>query len=134
MDDKGLSVQRWLMRAGHDLRTAQTMLAQPDAPTDVVCYHCQQCAEKALKAWLVNAQLDFPKTHDLQRLLSLCAGLDYGFRELEDCMIALTDYAVETRYVDDWREIPPSEAAEALKWASTALRFVRAKLGLPEAQ
>lgn len=31
---------------------------------DGVCFHAQQCAEKYLKAWLIEADIDFPKTHD----------------------------------------------------------------------
>jgi len=134
MDDKAVTVKRWLVRAAHDLRTAEIMLAQPDAPTDIVCFHCQQCAEKALKAWLVSVERDFPKTHDLQRLLSLCAESDEGFARMEECTIALADYAVETRYVDDWREIPQQEAAEAVQSARMAIAFVRGKLGLNEAE
>lgn len=130
MDDKQLTLRRWLARAEHDLRTAETMLGQPDAPTDIVCFHCQQCAEKVFKAWLVNTETDFPKTHDLQRLLSLCVQGDATFRELEECAVSLADYAVETRYVDDWREIPPEEAAKALDWAKMAMDFVRCKLRL----
>ena len=85
MDDQELTVRRWLQRAEHDFATAETMLAQPDAPTDVVCFHCQQCVEKSLKAWLVKTNCDFPKTHDLQRLLSLCISIDDSFRELQEC-------------------------------------------------
>ena len=111
MDDQELTVRRWLQRAEHDFATAETMLAQPDAPTDVVCFHCQQCVEKSLKAWLVKTNCDFPKTHDLQRLLSLCISIDDSFRELQECAIALADYAVETRYVEEWRDIAQQEAA-----------------------
>ncbi|HUW31299.1 MAG TPA: HEPN domain-containing protein [Planctomycetota bacterium] len=130
MEDKTDTIQRWLARAEHDLLTAQTMLALPNAPTDVVCFHCQQCMEKALKAWLAYAQRDFPKTHDLQRLLSLCSKDDDEFRHLGENAVALADYAVETRYVDDWREIPKQEAVDAVAWASMALEFVRRKVGL----
>ena len=32
---------------------------------DGVCFHAQQCIEKYLKAKLVEADIDFPKTHNL---------------------------------------------------------------------
>jgi len=130
MDDKAITIRRWLMRAEHDLLTARTMLDVPDVPTDVVCYHSQQCMEKALKAWLVYAEIDFPKTHNLRRLLSLCTKKNEEFLKLDNFAIALTDYAAETRYVDDWREIPMQEAIDAAERAKMALDFVRRKLKL----
>lgn len=45
MDDKRLTVERWLVKAERDLRTARTLIGGEDAPTDVVCFHCQQAAE-----------------------------------------------------------------------------------------
>jgi HEPN domain-containing protein len=33
--------------------------------TEISVFHCQQCAEKALKAYLVAHELDPPKIHDL---------------------------------------------------------------------
>jgi len=130
MDDKKITIRRWLIRAEHDLLTARAMLRLPEAPTDVVCYHSQQCMEKTLKAWLVHAEVDFPKTHNLRRLLNLCALKNEEFLKLDNCAIALTDYAAETRYVDDWREIPMQEAIDAAEQAKTALDFVRQKLRL----
>ena len=128
MDDKELTVQRWQIKAQHDLLTARTMLGAELHPTDVVCYHCQQCAEKMLKAYLVMRDCDFPKTHDLRNLLDLCADHDPEFKTLRSEAENLTDYAVQTRYVDDWRDIPVEEATEAVQYAEQFMVFVSAKL------
>ena len=128
MNAKQVTVQRWLHRAAHDLRTAQTMLSQEDPPTDVVCFHCQQCAEKWLKAFLVWAGQDFPKTHDLPEVLGLCVRHDPGFRDLQQAAVALTPYAVATRYVEAWRDISAEEAAQAIQWALQVRDVVLAKL------
>ena len=42
--------REWFDKAERDLLTAETMLAVSPAPTDVVCFHCQQTAEKYLRA------------------------------------------------------------------------------------
>ena len=51
-DDAVLSARTWLEYAGNDLEMAARGL-QPPALTELVCYHSQQAAEKALKAYLV---------------------------------------------------------------------------------
>jgi HEPN domain-containing protein len=57
---------------------------------------------------------EFPRTHDLQRLLALCQEHDEAFAPLEEDVQFLNGYGVVTRYVDDWREIDAEEAREAL--------------------
>jgi hypothetical protein len=49
---------------------------------DAACFHCQQCAEKYLKARLVEAGIAFAKTHDLLSLLSLVLPVEPGWLAL----------------------------------------------------
>jgi HEPN domain-containing protein len=58
----------WLQKAGQDLRRVERCLA--DEPPDVedALFHCQQAAEKALKAFLTWHDQPFKKTHDLAAL------------------------------------------------------------------
>jgi len=41
-----------------------------------VVFHCQQAAEKALKARLVRFDVPFRKTHNLEELGAACIALD----------------------------------------------------------
>ncbi len=43
----------WLAKARSDLLCIRNNLASDDVPTDAVCFHAQQAAEKALKALIV---------------------------------------------------------------------------------
>ncbi len=52
-----LEVKDWLRKAKHDIRAAEHLLTIADPPTDVICFHSQQCAEKCLKAFLVYNQI-----------------------------------------------------------------------------
>lgn len=64
--------REWLLKADNDLTNAShTLKLGASCPTDTVCFHAQQCVEKYLKAVLVLEGIDFPKTHDLETLLSL---------------------------------------------------------------
>jgi len=71
--EKIQSVAReWVGKAENDLKAAaQIMKLADDCPTDTVCFHAQQCVEKYVKALLTMNGTDFPKTHDLDRLIAL---------------------------------------------------------------
>ena len=61
-------VEAWWTKASHDLAAGRALLAASPPPLDIAVYHCQQAAEKAIKAWLVWKDMPFPKTHDLEAL------------------------------------------------------------------
>lgn len=58
-------VNEWLDLAANDLRSAYHLTTLHPVPLEVVCFHCQQAAEKSLKAYLVYSGIRPPKTHDL---------------------------------------------------------------------
>jgi HEPN domain-containing protein len=129
MDEEALLViRRWIEKAEHDLTTASVVLENKPDVTDTVCFHAQQCVEKALKAYLTLAGVHVEKTHHLPYLLDRCSAILPRFEDLRQHAQALTDYAVEVRYVDDWRDIPWEEARSAVKLAEEALAFVKLRL------
>ena len=123
------AVARWLAKAANDLRTAETMLSVVPPVVDTSCYHAQQCVEKCLKAFLTAADRHVERTHSLPRLVELCAEVEPAFRRLADLGTELTLYASQSRYPDDWREIPIPEAEGAVAKAREALDFVKAEIG-----
>ncbi len=72
-------VSEWLRKADHDRRMADLGLAQSPAITDGAAFHCQQAAEKLLKAYLTWQTQDFERTHDLRSLIESCARHDPTF-------------------------------------------------------
>ena len=65
-------VLEWVVKAENDLlNAAHTLKLGRRCPTDTVCFHAQQCAEKYVKALLVFRGVDFPRTHDLEVLALL---------------------------------------------------------------
>jgi HEPN domain-containing protein len=118
------AVARWLAKAANDLRTAETMLSVVPPVVDTSCYHAQQCVEKCLKAFLTAADRHVERTHSLPRLVELCAEVESAFGRLVDVGVELTGYASQSRYPDDWREIPFAEAKSAAAKAREALEFV----------
>lgn len=69
-----------------------------------------------------------PKTHDLLKLLVICAEYDPSFNDWENVLSDITAYATTERYPDDWREILLPEAQEAVDVSGKILAFVRGKL------
>ncbi len=123
------AVARWLAKAANDLRTAETMVALVPPVVDTSCFHAQQCAEKSLKAFLTAADRHVERTHSLPRLVELCAEVEPAFGRLADAGVELTGYASQSRYPDDWREIPVDEALAAVEKARETFEFVKAEIG-----
>lgn len=88
----------WLEKAEEDFQVAQReRLADPPA-CNAACFHAQQCAEKTMKALLVQRDVVFPRTHDLQALLKLCLPSLPELRQHEEPLLWLTSFGVEVRY------------------------------------
>ena len=63
---------RLFIRKGiQDEDAASTLLENQDIADEIVGFHCQQAAEKYIKAVLVSRKIEFRKTHDLEELLQL---------------------------------------------------------------
>lgn len=109
--------REWVTKAENDLKTAvHTLALGEECPTDVVCFHAQQCVEKYLKAVLVLEGIDFPKIHDIGELVALlpqAVNLDTTVEEQR----RLTEYATVTRYPGDYEPISLVEAREAVEIA-----------------
>ncbi len=59
------------MRPEADLTAAEILAAAETHDYFTCAFHCQQAAEKFLKAYLVRHQIEFRKTHDLDQPLGL---------------------------------------------------------------
>jgi HEPN domain-containing protein len=94
----------------------------------VVCFHCQQSAEKYLKALLEELGLRVPRTHNLDDVLNLLLPHHPGLRSLRRGLIFLTYFAVETRYPGE--SASKRQAAAALRWEERVRTEVRALLGI----
>jgi HEPN domain-containing protein len=94
----------------------------------LVCFHCQQCAEKYLKALLEELGIAIAKTHDLEHLLTVLHPHHPTLQILARGLRTLTDFAVDTRYPDN--NTTKRQAEAALRWADRTRTAARALLGL----
>lgn len=88
----------WPRKAEDDLVAARRLLRGRDPLKDQICFHCQQAAEKYLKALLQERGLPIQKTHNITVLLDQLIPTENGLRPLRRWGKQLTYYAVEYRY------------------------------------
>ncbi|MDR2088796.1 MAG: HEPN domain-containing protein, partial [Clostridiales Family XIII bacterium] len=84
----------WLQIAYGDYDSAKFLYDHKiPKPLEIICYHCQQSAEKSLKAFICAHDIDIPKTHEVKRLCAQCSELDDSFADLFDDCEELEVYA-----------------------------------------
>lgn len=116
-DKVELIVQEWITKADNDLLTAShTLKLGKKCPTDTVCFHAQQCVEKYVKSFLVADNTKFPRTHDIETLISLLPK-HTRFPFTIEQQRQLTEYAATSRYPGFYEPISLTEAKEAVKLA-----------------
>jgi len=64
--------QSGLTRPEGDFPRGHESEGEQEPVYDAICFHAQQCAEKYLKAWLIEAAAAFPRVHDLEAVADLC--------------------------------------------------------------
>ena len=117
-----------LMRiALQDLDLAKHATTADEVYIEGVCYHCQQCAEKALKAFLNYRGVEYGFIHNLEKLNSDCQLIDNDFSNLFTHCAVLNIYSTTVRYVDK-SEISTDEMKEAIQLADEVYNFVKRKL------
>jgi HEPN domain-containing protein len=95
---------------------------------DLVGFHAQQAAEKALKALLVRHGIRFGKTHDLGQLLEQVEPVAPGTAATLAEAEGLTTHAVGARYPGREPPLDREEAAQRLAVANAVLAHVRTLL------
>lgn len=121
-------IRRWVEKAENDFRNAEYVLTlKENCPFDTVSYHCQQCAEKYLKAALLRHGVEFQRTHDLVVLFNLLQKAESLPIRIEDVQ-PLNRYAIEARYPGDWEPIDESEARNAFEMVKRLRDAMKKKL------
>ena len=119
----------WIQKAEDDFEIASLLRRRrKHRHYDAICFHCQQCVEKYLKARLVEANIAFPKIHDLARLLDRALPVEPLWGPMRLPLQALTEYAVEFRYPGEFAA--EKDAHTAYQSCKEIRKLVRESLGL----
>lgn len=121
-----LDHEKWLAFAEIDYKSAKSLYK--DELFSTAAYHCQQAAEKALKAYLVHKKQQILKTHDLIKLGALCALFDKDFQKLGTALEVITPFATKFRYPSEF-DIPDKGKVDILlEETRFVLTFVTKKI------
>lgn len=127
--DKTSIVKEWLGFANQDFSSAKYLMGMRPTPLEIICYHCEQSSEKALKGYLIQNDIEPPRTHDLRLLCKMCSAIDNSFDEISQFCINLTPYGVQSRYPFEI-DILESDMQKAVIEANHVMRFILGRLNL----
>jgi HEPN domain-containing protein len=97
-------------------------------PSDEVCFHCQQAAEKFLKALLQELAIAISKTHSLEALGKLLIPYHASLAAYQHRFKFLSQFAVDYRYPG--MHASARQARSAFRWAAAIRAETRQLLGL----
>jgi HEPN domain-containing protein len=117
----------WLEYALNDFEAALILAKQHKPKVEIVCYHCQQSAEKMLKGFIATNNGKLIKTHDLVVLCEACINYEAEFDLLLETCSDLTIYASEIRYTNIL-EIDEFQMRKAINDANKIKDFVQNKI------
>jgi len=117
-----------LRRARDDAYVVDRLAQDPAAPDWVIGFHAQQTAEKGIKTVLANANVLFPRTHNIAMLLALLKQNGIQPPDQDIFLERLTPFGVAARYdtgLDQSfslnRERTRLETLALLEWAEAIL-------------
>lgn len=118
----------WVEKAEGDYTVAQQSQQSQNPVNDVICFLTQQCVEKYLKAWLQEANIPFPRTHDLKELLALIVPTIPAWQRWQADFSKLSEHAVDPRYPGKFATA--AETAHAMGICDEVRQAVREQLKL----
>lgn len=122
-------VHEWVEKAESDFQGAKMWSRQKKHfSPDKLCWDCQQCVEKYLKAFLTRHRVPFERIHNLDELHALCLPVDPDFRLIKGALDKADICQPKIRYPGN--SVSEQDARDAFAATKELRKFIRAKLGL----
>lgn len=126
--DRAEELRQWIDLPTNNLRTAEHIVENMHPiPNEIVCNLCHQTAEKFLKCYLFYNNIEFPKIHDLNELLAMCAKHSDDFKLFVKKCAFMNKYGVMPRYPNEL-QINDDDTKAALRYAKEIKEFVLSKI------
>lgn len=117
--------KKWIDMAEMDYGVAKHLYeTYYPKPYEIICYHCQQSAEKIIKGIIIASSVKggMPKSHDLSFLMNQIKNQVPIQDELYDYADELTPYGVAVRYPNELF-LEEHHARTALKMADEIIKW-----------
>lgn len=123
---------RWIEKADHDLGSAKIIYHHLPDYFDTIAFHCQQAAEKYIKAILFHREIEFERSHDLIYLLELLpADIAVSIEQYRKA-VSLNGYSVQIRYPNKIVHMTKDELELAIGIAQEFRDFAIQIIGIKE--
>ena len=122
-----IEYKEWVNYSEKDFIAAQFLMTATNPPIEIICYHCQQSAEKLFKAFLIKNDIIPSRTHDLNLLVNECVKIENTISILKKECNRLNDFGVNTRYPNNM-DLELEDAKIALKDAEKIKEFILSKI------
>ena len=122
-----IEYKEWVNYSEKDFIAAQFLMTATNPPIEIICYHCQQSAEKLFKAFLIKNDIIPSRTHDLNLLVNECSKIENTISILKRECNRLNDFGVNTRYPNNM-DLELEDAKIALKDAEKIKEFILSKI------
>ncbi len=121
-----------MKKAKGDRHACHRLLDDPLTPAWIVGFHAQQAVEKAIKAVLASASVEFPRTHNLTMLVELLRKNNLSAPPNEEELAVLTPFGTVLRYDDLLPEEDlPLDRTRAAACVDQVLSWAESSLPLP---
>ena len=127
------TARRWLAQAEHSLMTTSSLL-QIGLWADA-CFHAEQTAQLALKAYLFSRGRRYVNIHSVRELASQSSTEEAEFSPFVEYGMVLDRYYLATRYPDvlpapalPFESFTEQESRQAAGYAKEMVELVRAKV------
>ena len=121
-------VRQWIAKVEVNYQTAERLVQDDEPIRESIAFHCQQTAEKYLKAFLVWRHVEFPKTHSIGLLLDLASTVAPELAASLADAISLTPFGVDIRYPGDLPELLPGDERTVFDLAERTREAILAQL------
>jgi HEPN domain-containing protein len=122
-----IEYKEWINYSEKDLIAAQFLMTATNPPIEIICYHCQQSAEKLFKAFLIKNDIIPSRTHDLNLLVNECVKIENTISILKKECNRLNDFGVNTRYPNNL-DLILEDAKIALKDAEKIKEYILSRI------
>lgn len=120
----------WVASAERDRDAVYILIQSSKPPYEIIAYHCQQSAEKYLKALFVQHDRKPPFVHDLLTLNREVQELYPSLKDVEVECERLTPFGTVTRYPGSIMDPSAEHMPQVTEWTESIRRAVRTGLEL----
>ena len=123
-------IKDWIEKADHDFGSAKLIFIHVPDYYNTIAFHCQQAAEKYLKALLIYYEIEFQRSHNLIYLLDLLSDKIEISEDIYDNAILLNGFSVQIRYPDRKIYLSKDELETSISITQKFREFTINKIGI----